>query len=58
MKQAPHPFPERLVAALHRLPPGDQEAVASGMTAWLREAGISDTPPTMFFEPDGKSAGY
>ncbi|HEY4955446.1 MAG TPA: MarR family winged helix-turn-helix transcriptional regulator [Gemmatimonadaceae bacterium] len=57
LKEAPHPFQERLVTALHRLAREDQEALAKGMTAWLRETGISDTPPTMFFEPDGRSVG-
>jgi hypothetical protein len=27
--------------------------LAKGMSAWLSEAGISDAPPVMFFEPDG-----
>ena len=48
----PQPFQERLVLALRRLPPDDQQALAKGMTAWLREAGISGASPTMFFEPD------
>lgn len=54
VKLAPHPFQEQLIAALHRLPSDAQEALANGITAWLREAGISNTPPTMFFEPDGQ----
>lgn len=51
------PFQERLVSALCNLTDEDQRALAKGMSAWLREAGISDAPSTMFFEPDGKSAG-
>ena len=53
LESSPQPFQERLVSALRRLPPDDQQALATGMSAWLREAGISDAPPTMFFEPDG-----
>jgi len=53
LETSPQPFQERLVFALRRLPPDDQQALAKGMSAWLREAGISDAPPTMFFEPDG-----
>jgi DNA-binding MarR family transcriptional regulator len=53
LETSPQPFQERLVLALRRLPPDDQQALAKGMSAWLREAGISAAPPTMFFEPDG-----
>ena len=52
LESSPQPFQERLVFALRRLPPDDQQALAKGMTAWLREAGISGAPPTMFFQPD------
>ena len=45
------PFQERLVSSLRRLSKSDQEALARGMTAWLVEAGISDSPARMFFEP-------
>jgi DNA-binding MarR family transcriptional regulator len=50
---SPQPFQERLVSALRRLPQEDQQSLARAMTAWLREAGISDASPTMFFEADG-----
>ncbi len=49
---SPQPFQERLVSALRRLDAEDQQALAKVMTAWLREAGISGAPPTMFFEPE------
>jgi DNA-binding MarR family transcriptional regulator len=55
LEDAPQPFQERLVSALRHLASEDQQALAKGMGAWLREAGISDAPPTMFFEPDGKT---
>ncbi len=55
LEESSQPFQERLVSALRHLAPGDQQALAKGMSAWLREAGISDAPPTMFFEADGKS---
>jgi DNA-binding MarR family transcriptional regulator len=53
LESSRQPFQERLVFALRRLPPDDQQALAEGMSAWLKEAGISSAPPTMFFEPDG-----
>jgi DNA-binding MarR family transcriptional regulator len=56
LDDSPEPFQERLVAALGRLSVDDQEALARGMGAWLREAGIADAPAPMFFEPHGKSA--
>jgi DNA-binding MarR family transcriptional regulator len=57
LDDSPQPFQERLVAALHRLSTDDQRALARGMSAWLREAGIADAPAPMFFEPHGRSAG-
>jgi DNA-binding MarR family transcriptional regulator len=57
LEESPQPFQERLVSALRHLASDDQQALAKGMNAWLREAGISDAPPTMFFEPDGKGPG-
>lgn len=53
LEVSPEPFQERLVSALRRIPHEDQQALGKGMSAWLREAGISGAPPTMFFEPDG-----
>jgi len=53
LEESPQPFQEQLVSALHRLSRDDQQALARGMTAWLREAGIGDAPATMFFEADG-----
>lgn len=52
LDESPEPFQEKLVAALHRMSLDDQHALATGMTAWLEEAGIGDVPATMFFEPD------
>ena len=51
LKVADQPFQERLVSALCNLAYEDQQALAKGMSAWLSEAGISDAPSTMFFEP-------
>jgi DNA-binding MarR family transcriptional regulator len=56
LDDSPQPFQERLVGALRRLSSDDREALARGMEAWLREAGIADAPAPMFFEPHGKSA--
>lgn len=56
LEESPEPFQERLVSALHRLSREDQRALASGMSAWLSEAGIVYAPATMFFEPDERSA--
>jgi DNA-binding MarR family transcriptional regulator len=55
LEQSPEPFQETLVAALHKLSPADQHALAGGMTAWLEQAGILDAPPTMFFEGEENS---
>lgn len=55
LEQSPEPFQERLVSALHKLSPASQQALASGMTAWLEEAGILDAPATMFFEGEENS---
>ena len=55
LEQSPEPFQEKLVSALHKLSPANQQALASGMTAWLEEAGILDAPPTMFFEGEENS---
>jgi DNA-binding MarR family transcriptional regulator len=52
LEQSPPPFQEKLASALRRLSRDEQQALARGMTAWLREAGIRDAPATMFFEPD------
>jgi len=52
LDESPEPFQEKLVSALHRMSQDDQDALATGMTAWLGEAAIGDAPATMFFEPD------
>lgn len=57
LEQSPPPFQEKLASALHQLSRDEQQSLARGMTAWLREAGIGDAPATMFFEPD-TSASY
>jgi MarR family transcriptional regulator, lower aerobic nicotinate degradation pathway regulator len=46
------PVQEELIAALSRLPMLQQEAIASGLTAWLDAAGFGDVPPSMFFEAE------
>lgn len=56
LEESSEPFQERLVSALSEISPEDQQALAKGMSEWLRKAGISDAPPTMFFEPDGKGS--
>ena len=55
LDESPEPFQETLVSALHRLSKADQQALASGMTAWLDAAGIPDAPATMFFEGEDSS---
>lgn len=55
LDESPEPFQETLVSALHKLSQSNQQALASGMTAWLEEAGILDAPPTMFFEGEDSS---
>jgi MarR family transcriptional regulator, lower aerobic nicotinate degradation pathway regulator len=46
------PVQEELIAALSRLPMLQQEAIASGLTAWLDAAGFGEVAPSMFFEPE------
>ena len=50
------PVQDELIAALTRLPMLQQEAIASGLTAWLDAAGFGDVPPSMFFEAETDSA--
>ena len=56
LAQSPPPFQEKLASALQRLSRDEQQALARGMTAWLREAGIGDAPATMSFEPDTRAS--
>jgi DNA-binding MarR family transcriptional regulator len=42
---------ERMVAGFRRLPAAQQEALASGLAAWLDEASLGELSPSMFFEP-------
>ena len=42
---------ERLIASLEGLDDAQRRSLADGMDAWLVAAGLSDLPPTMFFEP-------
>lgn len=47
---------ERLINGLDILPRGKKAAIAEGLEAWLAASGLSDVPPTMFFE-SGESTG-
>jgi DNA-binding MarR family transcriptional regulator len=49
------PVQERLIAALTRLPLAQQDAIASGLSAWLYAAGLGELEPAMFFEPETNS---
>jgi len=42
---------ERLLAGLEQLDREQRTALAADMEAWLAAAGLTDVPPTMFFEP-------
>jgi len=46
------PVQETLIAALRKLPIGQQESIAQGLAAWLECAGFTTLAPLMFFEPD------
>ena len=41
---------EKLISGLDALPPSKRAALAEGLEAWLSASGLSDVPPTMFFE--------
>lgn len=43
---------EQLMAALTALPGAHRRALAQGLSAWVRQAGLAGAPPVMFFEPD------
>jgi DNA-binding MarR family transcriptional regulator len=49
------PVQELLIAAISRLPPNQQEAIARGLTAWLEAAGFGELAPSMFFEPESQT---
>jgi DNA-binding MarR family transcriptional regulator/nitroimidazol reductase NimA-like FMN-containing flavoprotein (pyridoxamine 5'-phosphate oxidase superfamily) len=53
LDKVPETIQERLVAGFNRLTPVQQAGLASGLEAWLAEAGLNDVPATMFFEPAG-----
>jgi MarR family transcriptional regulator, lower aerobic nicotinate degradation pathway regulator len=46
------PVQDELIAALGRLPMLQQDAIASGLTAWLDAAGFGEVAASMFFEPE------
>jgi len=56
VRSAAPPVQERLIAGLSRLPRVQQEALADGLAAWLRAAGVGDLAPSMFFEPEAELA--
>jgi MarR family transcriptional regulator, lower aerobic nicotinate degradation pathway regulator len=41
---------EKLISGLEALPSSKRAALAEAMEAWLSASGLSDVPPTMFFE--------
>lgn len=47
---APRTVQERLVSAFEALPAPARTALAHGLDAWIRAAGLDDTPSAMFFE--------
>ena len=53
VRRAPDAVQEQLFAALDRLPTAQRQALAEGLEAWVREAGLAETEPSMFFEDNG-----
>lgn len=48
---------EQLMTALATLPDAPRQALAQGLSAWVRQAGLADAPPVMFFEPEAGAEG-
>jgi DNA-binding MarR family transcriptional regulator len=57
LRRAPHTRQELLIAALARLPAARRAALASGLAALVRETGIGEEPPAMFFEEGDSRRG-
>ncbi|HET9982187.1 MAG TPA: MarR family transcriptional regulator [Longimicrobiales bacterium] len=55
LERAPRTVQSRLIEALGRLPADVRTALASGLEAWTREAGISGEPAPFFFEDERPS---
>ncbi|MEZ4235250.1 MAG: MarR family transcriptional regulator [Myxococcota bacterium] len=55
LRLSPVAVQERLIEALDHLRPADRRALARGLAAWLRMAGLEGEPATFFFE-DGEDA--
>jgi DNA-binding MarR family transcriptional regulator len=57
LERAPRTVQSRLIEALERLPAEARVALASGLEAWTREAGISGEPAPFFFEDEAPARG-
>ena len=53
VRRSPDAVQEELFAALDRLAPAQRQALAEALEAWVREAGLTETEPSMFFEDNG-----
>jgi DNA-binding MarR family transcriptional regulator len=50
LADAPEVAQDRLIAGVERLPPARRRALAVALSDWVKELGLGDTPPEMFFE--------
>lgn len=57
LRAAPPTVQADLVDGLRRISPGSLRALADGLEQWLTAAGLSDVPPTMFFELKRQTRG-
>jgi DNA-binding MarR family transcriptional regulator len=52
LARCPEPTQARLVRSLRRLSPGELSSLKAGLAALLREMGIENEPPRMFFDEE------
>jgi MarR family transcriptional regulator, lower aerobic nicotinate degradation pathway regulator len=57
LDRAPRSAQVRMVEALGRMPAGQVRALAEGLAALVREAGMQDLPASFFFEDEGGTDG-
>jgi DNA-binding MarR family transcriptional regulator len=57
LRDAPRSAQARMVDALEKMPPARVRALAEGLAALVREAGMRDLPASFFFEDEGGADG-
>jgi DNA-binding MarR family transcriptional regulator len=57
LEDAPRTAQVRMVEALAAMPPAQARALADGLSALVRQAGLQDLPASFFFEDEGGAHG-